>query len=278
MANEDQAKFWNKAGGTIWLEREATLEQAVDFFGTSAIEAAALSSGEAALDVGCGTGSTTIELARRAGPAGRVTGLDISSLLLARAEEKARESGVPNISFVKADAQTDDLGGPYDLVFSRFGVMFFDEPVVAFVNMRKALSAAGRLVFVCWKDVFANPWMSLPTMAAASILGPLDPPAEGAPGPFAFSDRDKVQKILDDAGWSNISIDTLETTRDSAPGQVDEWLTATLRMGPLGSKFMEADEETKTRTKESVRQAVGEYIVGDQLKLPAASWLIRADA
>jgi SAM-dependent methyltransferase len=278
MANEDQAKYWAETAGQRWLANEQLLEASSRPFGIAAIDAADVKPGERILDVGCGFGPTAIELARRTGPSGAVVGLDISPLLLGRAKEKAAEAGVDNVTFVEADAQTADIPGAYDLLFSRFGIMFFDDPVAAFTNLFNATATPGRLTVVCWRDAASNPWMSSPVMAAAPILGPLDPPPPGAPGPgpFRYADADILRSELAHAGFADIQIDPFDTTMDTKVDELDNTLEFVLRMGPFGDKYNESEPEVRDQVLKTVREAAAQYESGGEARIPAAAWIVRA--
>jgi len=277
MANEEQAVFWTEQAGPIWLEREEFLDASSRPFGLAAIDAANVQPGEKVLDVGCGTGSTTIELGRRVGESGKALGLDISPLLLGRAREKAAAAGASNVDFVEGDAQTYTLDEPFDLVFSRFGIMFFEDPVAAFGNLRKA-APEGRLTFICWQDVFSNAWMSVPTMAASSVLGDFDLPPEGSPSPFYYADPELARSVLSDAGWRDVSIEPFRTTMDSPAEEAAERLGFLVRMGPLGARFMESDPDTQQRTLDAILAAASEHESGGVFRMPAAAWIVTARA
>jgi SAM-dependent methyltransferase len=277
MANEDQATFWTETAGPIWLSREKELDVASRKFGEAALDAAKVSAGERVVDVGCGTGSTTIELARRVGPDGRVLGLDISDLLLDRARDNARAADVANAEFLEGDAQTHEFsGGAYDLVYSRFGIMFFEDPVAAFANMRRALTSDGRLAFVCWQALMSNAWMSVPVMAASSVLGAFDPPSTDSPGPFFFADPERVRNVLGSAGYADIDVRPFETTMDTESSEVSEWLGFILRMGPLGGAFLDAQDEDRERTMAAVLEAVAPHESNGTYRLPASTWVVTA--
>lgn len=279
MANEDQAKFWTEQGGPVWLANEALLEGSAERFGVRALEAADITAGERVIDIGCGTGRTTVDIARRVGDAGHVLGLDISPLLLGRAQEHAKAAGTTNATFTAGDAQTHPLADENaDLVFSRFGVMFFEDPVAAFANLRSGLRPGGRLAFVCWKDAPSNAWMSVPVMAAASVLGPPDPPPPDAPGPFRFGEPELVRSILGDAGFGEISVDDFSTTMDTPVQGADERLSFVLRMGPIGAKYAEADDVTQKRALEAILDAAAAYESDGAYRLPAATWIVTARA
>ncbi len=274
MANEEQATFWTE--NQVWLAREEDLDAASRPFGEAAMDAAKIASGEKVVDIGCGTGRTTIEIARRVGPQGKALGFDIAPTLLARAREIAGNAAVDNVEFVVGDAQTYGFEPTHDVVYSRFGVMFFEDPIAAFRNLRSALQDGGRLAFACWQDVFKNMWMSLPTMAASSVLGGFDLPPEGAPGPFSLADGDHLRSVLEGAGYADIEIRSFETTMDSVEAEVEPRLRQVLQMGPLGSKFAEADEATQSKTISAVKDAAGEYLSEGTYRLPAAAWVVTA--
>ena len=162
--------------------------------------------GGAVLDVGCGCGTTTVALAAAGGAGGTVLGVDLSAAMLARAEERAAASGASQVRFRRADAQSADLGaGSFDLVFSRFGVMFFADPIAGFANLRRALRPDGRMVFVCWQTPSANPWMAVLNRAAARMFG-LDGPPHDAPGPFSLADPERIAAVLDAGGFRTVEI------------------------------------------------------------------------
>lgn len=277
MANEEQAKSWSEGVGPAWLANEEALDESSRPFGDAAVEAAEVRPGERIIDIGCGTGTTTVDLATRVGPTGHVLGNDISPLLLGRARERAADAGVENVEFVAADAQTHRFDeAAYDLAYSRFGVMFFEDPVAAFTNIRRALKPGGRLSFTCWQDVKANAWMSVPVMAAMSVLGPPEPPPPDGPGPFRFADADVVRSILDAAGFANIDVRDLTTTMDTPLERASRRLVLPLRMGPVGALFAASDDATQRRAIDAAIDAVGPFTTGGIVRLPAAVWIITA--
>ncbi len=206
-ANAAQIDYWNATAGQTWARHQAQLDRQIEPLGLEALRALAARPGERVLDVGCGCGQTTLELAERVGAAGAVTGVDISSPMLAIAQARSVPDGAANPRYLECDAQTADLGqGQYDAVFSRFGVMFFSDPVAAFANLRKALTSAGRLAFVCWRPFSENLWIRAPMEAAQPFLPPSPPMDPTAPGPFAFADPDRVRSILSEAGFSDVTL------------------------------------------------------------------------
>src|SRR6185503_11565956 len=184
--NAEQIKYWNETAAPKWVEYQAVLDTQLEELGRLAMERARLVPGERVLDVGCGCGATTRALAARVGARGSAHGVDISAPMLARAAELTRAAGVGNVRFTNADAQTYAFEpGGADVLFSRFGVMFFTDPPAAFTNLRRALRPGGRVAFVCWQPLAENPWLLVPLSTAAQHIQLPPPPAPGAPGPFA---------------------------------------------------------------------------------------------
>src|SRR2546425_11062457 len=212
-ANAEQIRYWNEAAGPKWVVFQKVIDAQIAPLGERAMDRAGIAPGERVIDVGCGCGGTTIALGGRVGPAGLVFGIDISAPMLERAAETARAAGLTNVRFENADAQTHRLSpGAFDIVYSRFGVMFFADPVAAFANLRAALRSGGRLAFVCWQALRQNPWLFLPLQAAAQHLTLPPPPAPHPPGPFAFADPERAPGILARAGVDDIVLDERPAT------------------------------------------------------------------
>src|ERR1700755_3166224 len=203
--NADRVADWNGQSGERWIAHQAQLDARLAVFGQAAIEAAAPDTGERVLDVGCGAGASSLALAARVGAGGQVLGVDISEPLIGRARALAPQD-TPAL-FRVADASSAELPeGAFDILFSRFGVMFFDDPTAAFAHMRRALRPGGRVAFVCWRSAAENDWVRLPMGALKGILAPSAPPDPEAPGPFSFGDRGRVSRILTAAGFADIAI------------------------------------------------------------------------
>ena len=273
--NADQIAYWNETAGPTWVAMQDALDQELAPLGLKAMEALGPREGERVLDVGCGCGATTLELARRVGAGGAVIGADISTPMLAVATARARKAGLAQARFLEADAQVHPFE-PVDGVFSRFGVMFFADPIAAFANLRRALRPGGRLAFVCWRAMADNPWMTVP-MAAALPLLPAPPPvpAPGAPGPFALADRSRIEDILGGAGFSRIAVEP----NDQKIGWGDlEISTATvMRIGPLGAAVRE-HPELGDRVASAVRSALAPYASPNGVLLDSATWIANARA
>jgi len=270
--NAQQADYWNAAIGAAWVELQQPLDRQLAPLGHAAMAALNPRAGEHVLDIGCGAGETSLELAAAVGPGGEVTGVDISRTLLEVARRRAE--GVAGISFVEADAQTWPCRtSSFDAVFSRFGVMFFADPVAAFRNVFRALRPGGRLAFVCWRSPADNPVMVLPMIAAAPHLGPLAQPEPGAPGTFAFADPRRVRGILAEAGFTDIKIAPHD--QKVSGGDLPTVVGVALKVGPLGALLREAPE-MRERVIASVRDALAAHDGPDGVKLDSGTWIVTA--
>lgn len=272
--NETQIEYWNGKVGERWAAFQDTLDRAMSAITASVLAFAAAKPGERVLDIGCGCGTTALALAKRVAPGGRVSGIDISAPMLARAHERAREADT-DIAFVEADASDFAFKPEYDLVFSRFGVMFFAGPVSAFANIRKALKPGGRMAFVCWRALRENDWASAPFAAARDLLPPQEPMDPFAPGPFAFADGERVKGILEEAGFSNVRLEELDTAMDMG-ADLEAAIEQSLKIGPLARALSEADEAVKDKVRARIRDALAAYLTPQGVLAPAACWLVRA--
>lgn len=278
--NADQIAFWNAKAGSKWVEYQAQLDQQIGVLGDAMLGAAGLGTGHRVLDIGCGCGATALQAAAMTGASGTVTGVDVSAPMLERARARARQAGLSQVSFMQADAQADSLGAVlYDRVISRFGVMFFTDPVAAFRNIRAVMAPGGRLAFVCWRGADENPWMSEPVKAAARHVAlPPAPPAD-APGPMAFADPARVRRILDEAGLSGIDIQ-----KHDAPcvigggGDLDACVDFLFNVGPLSRALMSADfnEQNKAAIRASVCDVLKPYLTSAGVVMPCAVWIVTA--
>jgi SAM-dependent methyltransferase len=247
--------------------------------GQRTMDRGAIAAGERVLDVGCGCGQTTLELARRVGTSGSVLGVDISSVMLDRARELARAAGVAHVDFTNADAQTHAFPAEsFDVLFSRFGVMFFADPRAAFANLRAALKRGGRVAFVCWRTLPENPWMAVPIAAALQHIEPPAMPAPDAPGPFAFADAARVRGILEGAGFDAVAFDGLdETLTIGGGGELDRTVDFLLQMGPTAAALREAGPAKTAQVAAAVREALVPYHQdGVGVRMASAAWIVTA--
>jgi len=259
---------------------EAILDEQLRPFGDAVLAAARLKVGEHILDIGCGCGATTLDAARAVGSSGVATGFDISRPMLERAAARARTLGLGQARFECADAQTHPFpSASADAVISRFGVMFFDDPKAAFANLARTTKRGGRLVFVCWQNIAANPWMALPMMAAMqhiTIDRPTDP---NAPGPMAFADGERVRGILANAGWTGINVHPLELQVSVGGGvSLAEAADFMMELGPTAQPLKDADSATRERVRDAIMKVIAPYATSAGVRMGSAAWVITARA
>lgn len=266
--------FWKEDGGDRWVENIDILETSISGFDEKLLERACVEEGETVLDVGCGGGLNSLEIAGRVGPDGRVTGMDISARILEVARDRAKSFS--NLDFMEADAATADLGkGTFNLIFSRFGVMFFSDPVMGFKNLNQALKQSGRLVFLCWRTIDENPWMNEPAQAVFEVIPPQGPPPDpDAPGPFAFGIRDRIEVILGKSGFNTVDIEAIDS--DMKLGGLQETVDYFTRMGPAAVLMEGADEALKQSAKNALRRVLENYQSDDGIVMQGAAWIVTA--
>jgi SAM-dependent methyltransferase len=270
--NAAQAAYWNEVAGRSWAEFQEGLDRQVAPLGRRAMAALAPAPGERIIDIGCGAGETSLELARAVGGGGSILGVDLSEPLLEIARRRA--VGMAALDFRQADAQTFPFDpGAFDAAFSRFGIMFFENPAAAFANIRRALKPSGRLAFVCWRRPDENPIMRLPMEAAGPLAPPPSPAEPDAPGPFAFADPDRVRGVLANAGFGAIEITPHDAKVGS--GDLETALALALRIGPLGAILRE-NPDLRDPVLPRVRAALAAHDGPEGPKLDAAVWIVTA--
>lgn len=271
--NAAQVAYWNDAAGQTWAEMQEALDRQLAPLGRAAMAALAPTPGERLLDIGCGAGQTTLELAAAVAPGGEVLGLDISRPLL---EVARARPAVPGVRFLEGDAQTHAFEpAGFDGAFSRFGVMFFADPPAAFANIRRALKPGGRLAFVCWRAMGENPIMTAPLTAALAHLPAPSPPDPTAPGPFAFADPDRVRGILSQAGFAGVELAPHD--EKVGGGDLRTAVGLALRVGPLGMLLRE-NPEKRDVVVAAIREALARHEGPDGVKLDSATWIVTARA
>ena len=278
--NVYQVADWKGQSGERWVTYQARLDAMMALFGQAAIEAAAPAMGERVLDVGCGAGASSLDLAARVGAGGHVLGVDISEPLIGRARALAPRDR-PAL-FQVADASSADLPeGAFDILFSRFGVMFFDDPTGAFAHMRRALKPGGRVAFVCWRGMAENDWVRLPMGAIKGIVPPTAPPDPEAPGPFSFGDRGRVARILTAAGFTDIAIAPFDASipfgeggmRDAA---IDDAAQMAVEVGPLSRVLADQPDDIRARASAAVRAAFAVRPGERSVMIDGATWIVMA--
>jgi SAM-dependent methyltransferase len=273
--DDEQGKFWNGSGGRAWVDAQQALDRTLKPMEDFLLAALAEGSGPTrVLDVGCGTGSTTLAIARLLGSSGSCVGIDISAPMLAVARARAeRERTLA--SFVLDSAQIHAFEpASFDMILSRFGVMFFDDPVRAFANLRHAARAHARLLCIAWRSPEENPFMTTAERAAAPLLN-IPAREANAPGPFAFADRQRVERILAESGWTKIDIRAIDFACTLPERDLSRYLT---RLGPLGRVFEELDERAREQVIDTVRAAFDPYVHGPEVRFTAACWALGARA
>jgi ubiquinone/menaquinone biosynthesis C-methylase UbiE len=273
--DDGQTTLWNGLAGRAWVETQELLDQMFKPFENLLVEAVSAGSGRRVLDVGCGTGSTTLAVARQLGAQGHCTGIDISAPMLTAARARAERESTP-AGFLHANAQTHAFEpASFDMVISRFGVMFFDDSVRAFANLRRASEDDAELRFIAWRSPSENPFMTTAERAAAPLLPNIPARRPDAPGPFAFADPHRVSRILEESGWAEIDIRPIDVACTLPEKELVRYLT---RLGPLGQILHEADDRTRTQVIETVRAAYEPYVHGAEVRFTAACWRVGARA
>ncbi len=276
--NADQIAYWNGAGGQRWADRQAVqdilLQPVLDIL----IDRARVKRGERVLDVGCGSGATSFAFAQATGASGHVTGIDISAPMLARARE-SMPLGAP-IEFVLADATIHPFTPKsFDLLASRFGVMFFADPALSFANMRKAIRQSGRLVFVCWREPRENPFFMTPLQAVYRHVPKMPPVGPEDPGPFSFASPERVKRILGTAGFSEIAMEPCDLKLDIAIGQgLEAAVQGALQIGPAARALTDQPPDVVAAAAQSIREALTPQLNGKRVLLDAALWIVTARA
>jgi len=275
--NSEQIKDWNGPLGQRWVEDQETLDALTAPFGAAAIEAAEPAAGERVNDLGCGCGATSIALAEAVGRGGTVLGVDISRPMLDLA--RRRGAGLQQLKFEEADASSARLPDGQDLIFSRFGGMFFADPAPAYAHLRRALKPGGRLAMVCWQGAKENLWAAVPVQAARTALGITPaPPDPFAPGPFAFGDAERVRGILKDAGFTDIEAEAFENPMFMGDTPNAAALSST-RLGPVSRLVREAGPDKLDIIVRAVEAALTPLAATDgRVALPGRAWIFTAQA
>jgi len=274
--NADQIAYWNGPGGQHWTDRQQTQDILLAPVSDILIDRAKAKAGERIVDVGCGCGATTIAFAQKVGPAGHVFGIDISAPMLARARQIA-PAGIP-VDFALADATVYPfVSGSFDLVVSRFGVMFFAKPAISFANMRTALRPSGRLTFACWREPRDNPWLMAPLQAVYKHVPKLPQLGPEDPGPFSFASEQRVIRILSEAGFSGIEMEPCNLSLDVAVGRgLDAAVETALEIGPASRALEGQPPEVRAAAANSIREALGPFASGNAVPLAASIWIVTA--
>jgi SAM-dependent methyltransferase len=275
--NSEQIAEWNGALGERWVAMRQEIDRFVVPFGNAALKVAAPQPGERAIDIGCGCGDTAIEIARMVGAAGAVLGIDVSQPMLAVARSRGALANCAHLAFRDGDASGAALPANTDLLFSRFGVMFFSQPAPAFSHLRKSLRAGGRCVFVCWRTPRDNPWAMTPLSAARAAMGITPAPADpDAPGPFAFADEGRLRTILSDAGFGDVDVQRFDAAiaLGATPRAAAE---SVVQVGPVSRLVREMGAEHLPIILDAVERALAPLAAPDgHVSLNGSTWIVSA--
>ena len=272
--NQQQSAGWQGTGGNMWVEAQELLDQMFQPIEDLLMQGLPADA-RRLLDVGCGTGATTLAAARRLGPDSHCTGIDISGPVIAAARKRAAQAR-SSACFIQDDVQSHAFEpASYDTIISRFGVMFFDDPVAAFRNLRLAARDNATLRLIVWRSAEDNPFMTTAERSAAALLPQLPARVPDEPGQFGFADRNRVRTILEHSGWERIGIEPLDVVCSFPEKELLRYIT---RMGPVGRLLQTADDHTRQQVASTARAAFEPFVHGDEVRYTAACWDIRAGA
>jgi ubiquinone/menaquinone biosynthesis C-methylase UbiE len=261
--------------GHAWVSQQAVISDIFASVTSISLGAAAAKPGEHVVDIGCGTGDTLLEFAKAVGPTGAVLGVDVSVPMLGFAKHRAAEAGYDNVSCVLADATAHAFEPRWaDLVYSRFGVMFFDDPVKAFANIRSGMKAGARIVFVCFRTMPESPWFRVPIEAARQHLPPQPPVDPLAPGMFSLAREERVREILTEAGFREVALKAADVPMHGK--DVTQSMAFMTHAGPVPALLESGSEEQRPRATEAVRNALAANIGPGGRDLSAGLWLVSA--
>ena len=275
--NVKQKEFWSGAGGDVWVDKQREMDIMLNPLGKNAINKIDFSDKLTILDIGCGCGDTSLDIAKKV-PEGKVLGLDISEPMLDRARNSANELSLKNIDFEVKDVQTDSMPSEYfDVAFSRFGVMFFEDPYAAFKNIYTSIKQGGQLAFVCWQNPSLNPWQSLSIGVIKDFLDLPSPPPK-SPGPFAFEDKSYLLDILQTSNFRNIEIiDNQEDITMFSGKTLKEACEDYLTINPVVTEMLKNSNETlKEEILNALMDKFSAFDKGDGLLFPSATWVVSA--
>jgi SAM-dependent methyltransferase len=273
-----QREYWSGKVGGEWARYTERIDAQLAPIAEATLQAGAFRPGERVIDIGCGSGGTSLDLARLVAPTGAVIGVDLSPQMLDVARERARNTNLP-VEFLEADAGTATFSQPFDAAFSRFGVMFFDAPTPAFAHIRTMIRPDGRLIFACWRQMPENDWATLPIAAVEPMLkAPLQRPDPDAPGPYAFSDPEKVERILRDSGWRDIAIAHWDGALSvGGGGAIEDIADFLLKIGPCARAIADQGLDSVEARQRLIDRLAPRYR-DNAVMLSAACWIVTARA
>jgi SAM-dependent methyltransferase len=270
--NRDQIEYWNGPAGERWAREQASTDRAFGAFAARLLERAALRPGAHVLDVGCGCGTTTLAAADAVGPQGSVVGVDVSAPMVTCARE--RSAGRPNVGYLRADASVHVFQSFFDAMISRFGVMFFKKPALAFARMSEALLPDATLSFVCWRAADENEWVHVPGREIDPFVPAESPVAVDDPGPFSFADASRISRVLGTAGYRNIAIEPFDADVVLSEEGLDEAVRFVMSTGPTGRRLRDTDDDTKARATDVLSRRLRPRVAAGRVTLRGAVWMV----
>ena len=274
--NAAQAEYWTNEGGPSWVRNEHRYEQMLQPFDDVLIETLAPAPQQRVLEIGCGFGATALSFAELGAS---VHGIDIAQPMIDRARERAAQAQTQT-TFAVVDAQEDDLGGPFDCAVSRFGVMFFVDPVRAFANIAQAIVPGGRLAFVCWQRLDRNPWLEVPIEVVREITGEAIGPAKlapGAPNPLAFADPLFTESVLEQSGWRDISLRSVEPLlRVGGDDGINGAVELALNGSSAKALLAKSDADQRAHIVSALTERLSHHVIDGDVCMSSAAWLVTA--
>jgi SAM-dependent methyltransferase len=279
-AQSGQAEYWNSAASRPWADQYERLDRAVAALTEVALRTAAPQPGERVLDIGCGSGTTVLELATLVGPGGYVLGADIAVSSVARARERILAVGLQQAEVICADVAAHTFApSMFDLAFSRAGVMFFEDPIAAFANVHRAMKPGGRLMLAVFRAASENPWPSAPVAAVRHLLPQSPPPGPDEPGMFSWADPARVKQILESAGFCDIALAPVDFPYQIAgTGGAAEATEFALLFGPLTRILPSLPPERREAVRSTLERCFESHVTPQGVALPSAFWLVAARA
>jgi SAM-dependent methyltransferase len=276
--NTAQIEFWNSAASRAWADQYERMDRAVADLTKVLLDMAAAQPGEHVLDIGCGSGSTVLELAARVGPGGHVLGADISNQSVARARQRIADAGSRHAEVIVADVSSHAFApNTFDLVFSRFGVMFFSDPQAAFANVRRAMKPGGRLALAVFRATSEGLWPNGPLEAVRHLLPPIPMPGPEEPGPFSWADPTRVHRILEGAGFREVSLTPVDPVIQLAgDGREAEAADFVLVLGPLTRVLPALSAAQRGTVRAALEVFFQKYTRSQGVFMPAANWRVQA--
>lgn len=276
FANHDQAAHWNDLAGRTWAELHEVIDRVLAPIVPLIADEIGTIAGGRVLDVGCGAGAVTLAAARLAGPDGAALGIDISAPLVEAATARAEREGIANATFLQADAQNHRFDPEaFDAIISRFGVMFFEDPVAAFGNLRAAVRPGAKLACVAWRGPAENDFMTAGGRAAAALIPDFPKPSADGPGQFGFADEARVRSTLAASGWQSVALRAVDVPCQFPRADLGTYIT---RMGAFGPVFHAMTDAEKAEITPQMEAAFAGFVDGDEVRFTAACWMISARA